>query len=78
MEFKVFLISNGIYDIDDAGYVKGYIFGTEEDAEAYCAELNKDNEYKWDDFEWEELDCLNPEKLAALLNHKSISSDTGA
>jgi len=68
MEFKVFLISNGIYDIDDAGYVKGYIFGTEEDAAAYCAELNKDHEYRWEDFEWEELDCLNPEKLAAFLN----------
>lgn len=68
MEFKVFLIGIGLYDLDDAPGYKGYIIGTSEDAEAYCAELNKDHEYKWEDYEWEELDCLNPEKLAAFLN----------
>ena len=68
MEFKVFLIGNGLYDLDDAASYKGYIIGTEEDAAAYCAELNKGHEYRWEDYEWEELDCLNPEKLAAFLN----------
>ena len=78
MEFKVFLIANQLYDMDDSPTIRGYIVGTAEDAEAYCAELNKDVEYSWDKWEWEELDCLNPEKLSAFLDHKSISSDTGA
>lgn len=75
MEYKVFLIGCDFYTMDDCAIIRGYIFGTEEDAEAYCAELNKDSNMG---FEWEELDCLNPDKLAAFLNHKSISSTTGA
>lgn len=68
MEFKVFLIGTRLYDLDDAPGYTGYIFGTVEDAEAYCAERNKDIEEAWEEYEWEEIDCLNPEKLASLLN----------
>ena len=78
MDFKIFLIGNRLFDLDDAPGYDGYIFGTVEDAKAYCAELDKDIEEPWDEHDWLELDCLNPEKLAAFLNHKSISSDTGA
>ena len=74
MEYRVFLIGCDLYNSDDAAIIKGYIFGTEDDAEAYCAKLNQDSNMG---FEWEELDCLNPEKLSAFINHKSISSDIG-
>jgi len=60
MEKKVYLI---YWDsIDDACEIIGYIFGTEEEAESYCNELNKGHKYRWEDYDWIELDRLNPEK----------------
>ena len=54
---------NNIYiiykdDIDDACEIKGYIRGTEEDADKYCDELNKDHKYEWQDYTWEVLNKL--------------------
>lgn len=54
MEDKIFLI----YD-DDTCNIRGYIKGTEEDADKYCENLNKDNKHEWEDICWEELECLN-------------------
>ena len=61
MNFGIFLIGCDFYNMDDAAIIKGYILGTEEDAKAYCAELNKKDPFM--NFEYEELDCLNPEKI---------------
>lgn len=59
MEKKVYLI---YWDsIDDGCEIIGYIFGTEAEAEAYCKELNKGHKYRWEDYDWIELDRLNPE-----------------
>jgi hypothetical protein len=64
MEKKVFIIFQD--DPDNYGYlpsmIKGYIYGTEEEAEAYCEELNKSCKYRWDKYIYDELDCLNPQK----------------
>ena len=54
----------GIYliykdDMDDCCQIKGYILGTEEDADRYVEELNKDAEYSWEEWTWELLDKLN-------------------
>lgn len=74
MENKIYLIYK---DFDDCSkYFIGYIFGTEEDVRAYVHEHNKDigsgwgDKYTWNEdwYTWDELDCLNPEKLAAFLN----------
>lgn len=47
-------------DCDDCCQIKGYILGTEEAADAYCENLNKGHEFEWEDFDWVELECLNP------------------
>ena len=84
MENKIYVI----YKDSDEGpcYFKGYIFCTEDEAKAYIRDLNNGigpgwgKPFYWNDdwYEMDELTCLNPEKLSAFLNHKSISSDTGA
>lgn len=53
----------GIYliykdDTDDACTIMGYIHGTDETADRYCDELNKDHEYEWEDYTWVKLDEL--------------------
>lgn len=62
MDKKVFIIFKD--DPDNYGYlpsmIKGYIHGTAEEAEAYCEKLNKDAEYRWDEYTYDVLDCLNP------------------
>ena len=40
---------------DDCCHIKGYIYGTQDEADAYCNELNKNNKYYWEDYTWEEL-----------------------
>ena len=62
MEKKVFMIF--MDDPESYGYlpsmIKGYIYGTEEEAQAYCEELSKGAKYRWDQYIYEELECLNP------------------
>lgn len=60
MENRIYLIYRD--DCDDSCEIKGYILGTAEEAEAYCENLNKGHEFIWEDFDWMELDCLNPPK----------------
>lgn len=48
--------------IDDACEFKGYIYGTSDDAEAYCNEINKDIEWPDYKYTWIALDCLNAHK----------------
>lgn len=43
---------------DDSCSIKGYIHGTEEEADRYCDELNKGNKYEYEDYTWERLDNL--------------------
>lgn len=60
MEKKVYAI---YWDSqDDCCHIKGYIYGTEDEAAAYCEEINKGNKYYWEDYDYEELECLNPQK----------------
>ena len=66
MENKVYLIYWGAMDFGCE--IKGYIFGTSEDADACCKVINKDIPNCLNHYHWKELDCLNPEKLAAFLN----------
>lgn len=54
---KVYLIYKD--SIDDACEIKGYIIGTEEDAEQYCQKLNEGHRYEWEDFVWEVPSFLN-------------------
>ena len=57
MEKKVYLI---YWDsLDDACEIIGYIFGTAEEAAVYCSKLNEGHKYRWEDYDWMELDCLN-------------------
>lgn len=51
---------------DDCCHIMGYIYGTQDEADAYCNELNKNNKYYWEDYTWEELKRLNPHKLQKL------------
>jgi hypothetical protein len=60
MENKVYLIYRD--SCDDSCEIKGYILGTKEDADAYCEKLNKGHEFYWEDYDWVELDCLNPKR----------------
>lgn len=57
MKNKIFLIYKD--SCDDCCTIKGYINGTSDDAEEYCNKLNEGNEFEWEDFYWEELECLN-------------------
>lgn len=59
MEKKVYLIYSD--SNDDACSILGYIYGTEEDADACCREINKDAKYEWECYYWEELVRLNQE-----------------
>lgn len=74
MENKIILIGRRLFYLDDAPDILGYIFGTVEDAEAYCKKLDKDEdvEERWDEHEWIILDCLNSEKLDDFLNQGQI------
>ena len=49
MEKKMFIIFQD--DPENYGYlpsmIEGYIYGTEEEAQAYCEELNKGVKYRW-------------------------------
>ncbi|MBP3427160.1 MAG: hypothetical protein J6M47_02725 [Clostridia bacterium] len=64
MEKKVFIIF--MDDPENYGYlpsmIKGYIHGTEEEAAAYCDELNKGVKHYYDKYTFDELDCLNPQR----------------
>ena len=56
-------LEKGIYlicrdSMDDACEILGYIHGTSEDAGRYCAELDKNNRYAWQDHTWERLEKL--------------------
>ena len=57
MEKKHYLIFRD--NSDDRAYILGYIFGTEEEADAYCSKLNENATYIWDEFEYKEIDKLN-------------------
>lgn len=54
---EVFLVLRD--SCDDACEVKGYILGTEREADAYCDELNKEAKYEWQEYTWVKLDKLN-------------------
>lgn len=58
MEKKIYLIYKD--DCDDACTIRGYILGTAQEAEDYCGKINEGHEYWWEDFDWMELECLNP------------------
>ena len=47
---------------NDLCQMVGHIYGTADEADAYCEELNKDNKYDCQDYTYEELECLNPQK----------------
>lgn len=56
-ETSIFLIyRDGMYE---AATVEGYIEGTEEEADAYCAEYNKGCKYYWEEVTYEKLKRLN-------------------
>lgn len=42
--------------MDDCCSFERFFIGTEEEAEQYCAELNKDAWYWWEKFDWLCLD----------------------
>lgn len=57
-------MENGIYliykdSIDDACEIKGYIYGTADDADKYCEEHNKNCRYCWEEITWERIERLN-------------------
>ena len=54
---KVYLIYRDT--ADDAVEIKGYIIGTEQDAEEYCKEFNKDCQHYWEEITYELLEHLN-------------------
>ena len=54
---KVFLIYRDT--ADDNVEIKGYIIGTEQDAEEYCNKLNKDCKHYWEELTYEEIEHLN-------------------
>ena len=56
--------------LDDACGIKGYIYGTTDEAEAYCKELNKDFEWFEPKYTWEVLDCLNKDMRKITQNVK--------
>ena len=74
MKNKIYLI---YWDsIDDGCSLKGFVYGTEEDADACCDAINKDKPYD-DHYYWEELNCLNPEKWNTLLNQGQCPAQPG-
>lgn len=54
---KLFLIYRDT--ADDNIEIKGYIIGTEQEAEEYCKELNKDCKHYWEEVTYGELERLN-------------------
>ena len=54
---KIYLIYKD--SIDDATHIMGYVLGTEEDADAYCDEINKEAKYEWEEYYWQEIEKLN-------------------
>lgn len=56
-EKNVYLIYND--SMDDACEIRGYIYGTESDAEKYCEECNKDCKYEYEEMCYIILERLN-------------------
>ena len=54
---KVYLIYRG--DSDDDWEIIGYIVGTEQNAEKYCDESNKDYKHPWEEVWYKEIEQLN-------------------
>lgn len=55
---EIYLIYND--SVDDACDIEGYISASSEDeADKYCDELNKDNKWEWQDYYWQILKKLN-------------------
>lgn len=55
---------SGIYVIfrdsqDDYCDIKGFIRGTEEEAEEYCNAFNENCKHYWEEIEWEKIEVLN-------------------
>lgn len=57
MENSIYLIFKD--SIDDACEIKGYIYGTMEDADKYCDDYNKNCRYSWEEITWEKIERLN-------------------
>lgn len=55
-EKKMYLIYTD--SADDCCDIKGYIYGTEEDADKYCDEYNANCEYYWQEVTWIEISNL--------------------
>lgn len=49
--------------MDDYCVIKGYIRGTEEDAQSYCEEYNKKCQHSWENVECEEIFELKNNKV---------------
>lgn len=60
MEKKVYAVFKDSHE--DLCEMVGYIYGTAAEADAYCEELNKDNQHECQDYHYEELECLNPQQ----------------
>lgn len=57
MEKNIYLIYKD--SMDDCATILGYIEGTEEDADKYCHEHNKNVKYERDEITWEQIRKLN-------------------
>lgn len=57
MESGIYLIYKD--SIDDACEIKGYIYGTADDADNYCEEHNKNCRHSWEELTWERIERLN-------------------
>lgn len=55
---KVYLIYKD--SIDDAAYIRGYIYGTEDEADAYTDRLNEGARYEWDEYDYMLLKQIDP------------------
>lgn len=56
--------------LDDGCSIKGYIYGTSDEAEAYCKELNKKMKAYDPQYTWDVLDCLNKDMRKITQNVK--------
>ena len=55
-ESDVYLIYKD--DQDDCVAIRGYIHGTEADADAYLEKINEGARYEWEEYTWERLEKL--------------------